>query len=147
MAAFIFYSCPTCRAHIEIQDAYHSIGEPFVVCEKCSAVFSVAKNRTEWDLKKPMQRKLFVFKVLAISVFLGFGSGGIITEFLAPYLSAVIPMALSVPVGVGFWYWMLSDDMRAAIRASRVRMMDPKYRQSLVRLGIINDADKNQLVP
>jgi len=115
-----------------------------MVCGKCGAVFSIAKNRTEWDLKTPMQRGLFVFKVLAISAFLGFGTGGLITELVARYLSAVIPLTLSGLIGAGLWCWILSNDMRRAIKESRARMMDHKYRQSLARLGLIGSTNLNR---
>ena len=138
MPTIIAYVCPQCKSHLENQDAYHSIGPPFVECGSCNFSFSIEKNRTEWDLKTPTQQLLFKSKIILFSAFLGFGTGGFFTDIVAPHLGAQISMLFSVPCGVALWYWIMGRDMRREISESKERMKDHAYRHFLTDLGLQN---------
>lgn len=136
MPTYISYRCPSCKAHIELQDAYQSVGPPFVACNKCGKEFDVSKNRTEWDLKTPNRKVLFHLKVAFISVWLGIGTGLLLADVTTKYLSVQIPWFVAVPIGVAGWFWLLSADLRRNISESKARMRDPSYRERLRGLGI-----------
>lgn len=141
MATLIFYTCPKCRARIETQDAYQSVGPPFIQCNKCGRIFIVAKNRTEWELKTPWQRGIFYAKVGFISLWLGFGTGGLLTILGDEFLVKPFSWWFSMPLGIGAWYWMLSADLRRNIQESRERMANPKHREILEHLGLLTKTD------
>ena len=137
MPTFIFYSCPRCSSRMETQDAYQSVGSPFLVCDKCNSIFSIAKNRTEWDLKRPFQRGLFFAKVGFFSLLLGAGTGVLLSLVAKDFLAWTIPHWFTMPVGVVVWYWLLGSDLRRNIRESRARMADPGHRRILQELGLL----------
>lgn len=141
MPTLIFYTCPKCHARIETQDAYQSVGPPFILCSKCGGIFSVAKNRTEWELKRPWQRRIFFAKVAFFSLWLGFGTGILLTLLAQEFLATPVSQWFAVPLGIGAWYWMLSADLRRNIQESRERMADPKHREILEYLGLLAKAN------
>jgi hypothetical protein len=118
------------------QDAYHSIGEPFLVCPKCNSINIIADNRTEWDLKPQREQFLFKAKVAFFSAFLGFGTGVLLTELSKRYLHLDSRYWFTAPIGAIAWYFLLGADLRRKIRESRSRMLDPKYKELLARLGL-----------
>jgi hypothetical protein len=123
---------------LETQDAYQSVGPPFLECTSCNSVFSIAKNRTEWELKKPYQRVLFFAKVGFISTWLGYGTGAITSHIAKDYFAFDVSQMLSVPLGITIWFWMLGDDLRRNIRESRARMVDSNHLSTLAKLGIFS---------
>lgn len=137
MPTFIFYTCSNCNSRIETQDAYHSIGSPYTTCQKCGSVFNISKNRNEWELKKPGERTMFYSKVIFFSLWLGAGGGGVITLFAKDLAGIAVSYWVSVPIGIGGFYWMLSADLRGSIKASQERMMDPNHRRILQKLGLL----------
>lgn len=141
MPTFIRYSCKRCASHIATQDAYHSIGEPFLICPKCNAISLISNNRNEWQLKSPVERFAFQSKVILFSILLGCGTGVLINELAKRYLQFSLGFFLSALAGTALWYLLMGSDMRRQIRESQARMLDPKYKDLLARLGIITSKE------
>jgi hypothetical protein len=139
--AFIFYSCPRCRTRIETQDAYYSIGQPFVVCKKCDGHLIIAENRTEWELLSPTQHFLHHARVVFFALWLGAGTGGLLAMLASELFQLSLTWWILSPAGIAIWYWIMSADLRRNIAESRTRMADKKYRKILEYLEIIPKAE------
>lgn len=143
MPTYILYSCPRCGSHVDHQDAYYSIGEPFVICPKCNLPVDISNNRTEWELKTPIQRFGFQAKVIFISAFLGFGAGAIVSELIAPEVGIPLPLPITAAICTAIWFWILGRDMRQSIADSKSRMEDPRYRNFVTSL--LKDSNKRRI--
>ena len=137
MPTFVHFSCKQCNSSLGTLDAYHSIGEPFLLCKKCNAINVISSTRNEWELKTDFQRMRFYGKAFFFSLVVGLGTGVFITEMLSRYANQSLSLFFSAPVGVGLWYYFFSADMRRSVRESKERMSNASYQNFLRSLGIL----------
>jgi hypothetical protein len=148
MGVLIFYKCAKCNKKLGTQDAYDSIGVPFVICQACGGSNIIAKNRTEWALKTTWEKIEMYFQASFAVVAVGAGGAMVVYlagTFLMHYFgNYALPKMVDVPIVGGIAvialpiaYVHFFRDLRKSIAASHERMRDPGYIKQLRDLNLI----------
>jgi DNA-directed RNA polymerase subunit RPC12/RpoP len=141
MPTLIFYKCSKCKNSLGTQDAYYSIGQPYIICPICNTANIIAKHRNEWDLKTPIERLAERFMISLIAVLVGAGLGILCAEvikyfgFTHGYKSYIF----FIPLGIVGGYWHFFREFNRNIQESRARLKDNNYITVLKHLKLYKE--------
>jgi hypothetical protein len=139
---YVIKRCPSCKAVYEHGHDYRSIGVPYKTCSNCQS-YIIDQSSNEWELM-PIETRLWFIFICIWSV--------ILYAISVPLIYLIICKAgdFSLKDEVGFVLWALvvafgfisiRRNLRA-IKESRVRMKDTKYRVTLMILNLLPESEK-----
>ncbi|RYG60304.1 MAG: hypothetical protein EON60_07645 [Alphaproteobacteria bacterium] len=141
MSYYVNQKCGSCKKSLTggYVSNYSGIGEPFISCGRCGAINVNSDRMTEWKLKSPASKTMFVFQhIFSVVFYFGFGAvlvGAVLlgTDVITSLAAFIAVVSVSLAVGL-LQFWVR---ISRAIKDSDSRMANPQYVSRLRQLGLM----------
>jgi hypothetical protein len=134
-------SCPHCNLIIVSRTPLFQVEEPFKQCGNCNRICITKDSGTEWELL-PITGRIFMI----IAAIVGFTFMALVLPIILWFfISNKIIWTIICLLWIILSYYTVIDSHYQAIKSSKERMKSPTYRNILIALGLLDQAQPQRI--